>query len=452
MTTTTSVALGPDDDRLGLPIVPGRLPLLGHSLHVTLWVHRYVQLLAATGAELIWVKRAPNSWAIECCSPAGIELLCSKSGSNAHYADLAPVLLGRSLLTRDGREHRAQRNAMNAPFNPRGLSALGTSAVMKATIIERVEQLLAQREFVGLIATRELALDIIFRILGIPGDELPSWRRHYEDVLLSTFPIRWDLPGTPLRRAKRGRAWVSERIRARLAELRRDGPQAQGLLAEMVRGWDAQGEDRESDEVLVDNVLLLALAGHETTASTMAWMACHLAADPELFARARAEAVAGGEVPATAKELEAFPLIEGVFRECLRLYPPVPGISRLLTEPVELCGRELPAGVHVSFPIILWQRDPSRFSEPDAFMPQRWLGKDRKPEPLDNVAFSYGPHFCLGYHVAWMESVQFAVALLQALAARGERLELVKGLPKPTTLGLLHPNKAQTRLRIVADA
>ncbi|MCB9745275.1 MAG: cytochrome P450 [Alphaproteobacteria bacterium] len=448
---TTSTALTfatPDDDRLGLPIAPGRLPVIGHSLHLTFWMESFLKTLREMDEELVWVNSAPGSWVVEVKDPSHFDLLRSKAGSNAHYFQLAQVLLGHSLLTRDGKEHRTQRNAMNSPFTPKGLSALGTSAVMKETVLERIGELLQKPEFVGLVETRELALDIIFRILGIDRAELPAWREQYEEVLLSTFPIKWDLPGSPHRRASRGRAWVSERVRARVEELRQD-TEAEGLLAEMVRGWDAQ-EERGEDEILVDNVLLLALAGHETTASTMAWMLCHLAQDPELFDRAMAEAKAGGEVPGSPKELGNFPLIEGIFRECLRLYPPVPAVSRLLTEPVEVGDKLIPAGVQLSFPIILWQRDPRRFEDPDAFKPERWVGMDRKPQPIDNIGFSFGPHFCLGYHVAWMEAVQFGVALMLGLAESGKRLELVKGFPKVETLGLLHPKKAMTRVRLVA--
>ncbi|MCB9744785.1 MAG: cytochrome P450 [Alphaproteobacteria bacterium] len=447
MTTTAIAMRTPADDRLGIPIAPGRLPVIGHALHITLWVESFLKRLEGLGEDMVWVRNAPGSWVVDCLNPAALDLLRAKTSSNAHYSQLAEVLLGRSVLTRDGQEHRSQRNAMNAPFTPKGLGALGTSAIMKETVLERMGRLLDQPEFVGLVETRELALDIIFRILGIDRDELPAWREHYEDVLLSTFPLKWDLPGSPHRRATRGRAWVSERICARIEQIRADEG-AEGLLAEMVRGWDAQ-EDREGDDTLVDNVLLLALAGHETTASTMAWMLCHLAADPELLERVKAEALAVGEVPASPKELAQFPLIEGLFREALRLYPPVPAVSRLMTEPVEVYGRAIPAGVQLSFPIILWQRDPKRFPEPEAFKPERWVGMDRKPQPIDNITFSFGPHFCLGYHVAWMEAVQFGVALALGLAERGKRLELVNGFPAINCMGLLHPKKAQTRVRVV---
>ena len=248
--------------------------------------------------------------------------------------------------------------------------------------------------------------------------------------------------------ATKGRAWISARIANRIAGIRSD-TSAEGLLAEMVRGWDGQEERPDDDQQLIDNVMLLVLAGHETTASTMAWMTSHFAKDPDLWKRCSAEACAGPGIPGAPGELAHYPLIEGVFRECLRLYPPVPNITRLLTEPLEVNGQLLPAGVHLSFPILGWQRDPIRYTQPDAFRPSRWAGSNRKPDPIDNIAFSFGPHFCLGYHVAWLEAVQYAVGLLRALAEAGKRLELVRGFPKATYFGLCHPQKRRTEVRVV---
>ncbi len=429
-----------------LPVLPGRAPFFGHMMRLFFRPDKVIRKVDALKSDFVWVQARPGGWHLQVRNPEHFNLLRSKSATNRHYAELANLLLGRSLLTRDGKVHRVQRASMNSPFTPKGLRAAGTSAIMKETIEERVAALIARPKFTALTQTRSLALDIIFRILGIPGRELEQWREHYEEMLFATFPLKWEFPYSPAWRAIRGRNWISTAIQRRLDAVRAD-PNSEGLLAEMVRGWDAS-EEREDDSVLIDNILLLGLAGHETTASTMAWMVCHLAASPNLFARALNEVEGVGAIPATPAELIHFPLIEGIFRECLRLYPPVPFVSRALVEPVQVGGVELPAGVEVSFPILLWQRNASRYPDPERFLPDRWIGLPRKPEPLDNIGFSFGPHFCLGYHVAWMEAVQFGVGLVLELARQNKRLKLFGRFPKPRYFGLCQPKKHQTRVRV----
>lgn len=453
MSTTTALTYNnPNQERLGLPVLPGALPVFGHQLKLLFAPMDFVQqarrLCQDSNTDFVWVSLGLGNWVLDCFNPNAYEVLRDKSCSVRHYANFAPTLLGNSLLTQDGEPHRSARNAMNTPFTPKGLSGLGTSALMKEVVEQHVAAMLKKSTCNGLIETRNLALDIIFRILGIDHSELDQWREHYEEVMLSLLPFPWKIPGFPAWRAARARAWVETRILSRVNAIRKE-PEATGLLAEMVRGWDAR-EERGEDRELVDNVLLLALAGHETTASTMTWMACALARDRALWDRVVAEAQAVGEVPSAPKDLAAFPLIEGLFRECLRLYPPVMAITRLLTEPVEICGMQIPKDTQVSFPVVAWYRDERFYPDPERFTPERWLGRDRRPTPMETMAFSFGPHFCLGYHVAWTEAVQFGVALALQASAAGLRPELVSGFPTAARKGLCTPKKSMTGLRWVS--
>jgi cytochrome P450 len=432
-----------------LPRLRGGWPIVGHTLRQLFWPMEFVAQLRALSGDLAWVNQGRGRWALYCMDPEMYEVLKDKSCSVRHYLDIAPTLLGNSLLTQDGDVHRSGRTAMNAPFTPKGLTAQGTSALMKEVIERQVSVMLDKPDPNALIELRTLALDIIFRILGIPHEELDGWRDHYEEVMLTLAPVKIKFPGSPEWRAERGRAWITERIQARVTAVRAD-PTITGLLAEMVRGWDAQ-ELRGDDIGLIDNVLLLALAGHETTASTMTWMVCHLAQDHDLWGRVVAEAHAASEVPQNPKDLARFPVIEALFREALRLYPPVVSISRQLLEPVEVSGVTVPAGTELTFPILAWNRDERHYPEPERFHPDRWVGRERRPSPLETIAFSFGPHFCLGYHVAWTEAVQMGVALALQAGARGVRPVMAAGPPKARYLGLCTPDKKTTRVRWVAD-
>jgi cytochrome P450 monooxygenase len=87
-------------------------------------------------------------------------------------------------------------------------------------------------------------------------------------------------------------------------------------------------------------------------------------------------------------------------------------------------------------------RNPERYPDPDRFLPERWLARDKKPGPLETAQFGGGPHFCLGYHVAWLEAVLFLVCVARTFGARGTAPVTVGGaLPQPSYVPLQRPPK-----------
>jgi len=133
----------------------------------------------------------------------------------------------------------------------------------------------------------------------------------------------------------------------------------------------------------------------------------------------------------------------------VRMHPPFGSITRLATEAAPLYGKTIPQGTIVA--ISLWgsSHDPELYPDPDAFMPSRWLSRSSPPTAVEIVQFGAGPHFCLGYHLAWLEAVQFAVALAQEMIRRGRRPRLVDGVvPRPIYLPTEHP-PAKTTVEFV---
>src|SRR5262249_1377856 len=142
--------------------------------------------------------------------------------------------------------------------------------------IERhLEQWLARPTVRILAATRELVLGLILGMLGVPPQDLAAFRRDSGGLMLLgiSFPI--DLPGTPRRRGLAARGRPDARIKKLVDEVRAL-PDARGFLADLAHGRDEGGRTL-ADRDLLDNLRLLILAGHETTASVMAWMLATLA-------------------------------------------------------------------------------------------------------------------------------------------------------------------------------
>ena len=160
-----------------------------------------------------------------------------------------------------------------------------------------------------------------------------------------------------------------------------------------------------SDAEIRDELLTLLVAGHETTATALAWAMERLARHPEKLERLRAEVPAGEDAYLTA-----------TIQETLRLRPVIVLVIRKLTEPVEIGGYELPAGASVTPCIHLVHRNPEIYPEPDRFLPERFL--DNPPGTYTWIPFGGGVRRCLGASFAQFE---MAVVLRELVGRREVR-------------------------------
>lgn len=420
-------------------MMAGAYPVVGHLPALYMDTLGLVRRAERELGPLFWLDQGFGHYALYCTTPESFDLYRNRVTSSEHLLAVAGQFLGESMIVHDGPRHQHMRSAMNAPFTPKGLGALEVGGVLAATIRERVDRWPARREIKILGETRELALELIFRLMGIEDRDLTEWREHYEEFVLIALNLPIDLPGFPRWRGRRARAWLDERLLALIREARgrQDG---RGLLWEIVHTRD-EGGLHLSDQELLDNIRLLLLAGHETTATVMAWMVIELAARPALWDQLGDEA-AVNELPTTPKELRNFPLAEAIFRESLRMHPPVASDGRIVTGELELAGRRIPEGTMMSLCLAHLSRHPDLYTDGDRFMPERWLDRKQPISPVETAQFGGGPHFCLGYHVAWMEGVQFAVALARTMRAAGLR-PVVDGPPVTTRyLPLARPDPA----------
>lgn len=425
--------------RLGFPVMRGAFPVVGH---IPALATDCLGLFRVAEEELgshFWIDAGFGLDVLQCVVPEVFAIFKNKTTSSSYMQDTLGTLVGGSLIVHDGVKHEHMRSAMNGPFLPRGLTGAGVGDII-AGIVERRVRSWVGRDVRILSETRESALEVMFRICGITDPDLTAWRRHYEELALLALNIPLDFPGSPRRRGFAGRAWIDERLTAMVRAARSEDPDA-SLLGALAHARDDQGRPLEERE-LVDNLRLLLFAGHETSASTMAWMTAILAQRPEVWERLCAEARAADGIPRSPKEARAFPFAEALFRETLRLYPPVPTEARHVIADFELAGRTIPKGVNIGFSIINLSRSRALFDRPDDFVPERWLGRDQAPTALELVQFGGGPHFCLGYHLAWLEIVQFAVTLARELGGRGKRPRLAGPPPRMRYFPLLHPSKS----------
>jgi cytochrome P450 monooxygenase len=431
--------------REGIPILPGALPLVGHAPFNLGDVLTFLRNAEKRVGPLFWMQNAGN-WGLVCMGEPGFELLKNKVTTSEHIREAAKDFIGDALLSRDGAHHRHLRSAMNGPFTPRGLTSTGASA-LSAEVIEARVAGFAREDLFLVHEAQQLALDIIFRVLGIDQSELGAWNHNYREFVLGAIPLPFDLPFSPLRRARKGRQWLDARL-SLLISAARGQPATAGALAALLEAKDDDGHSLEDSE-LVQNLRLLTLAGHETTASAIGWLGIVIAQRPDLWEKLRDEATAAPGVPRTPEELKRHPFAEALFREVLRLYPPIAFTARQATEDLELHGKHVPKGTVITVPIGTYGYDPEVYPEPERFEPSRWLGKRSPPSAMELAAFGGGPHFCLGYHMAWAEVVQFATAFARELARRGVKPQLAPGAaPKLSYFPFGVPPK-RTRIELV---
>src|SRR6266852_1106534 len=210
-----------------------------------------------------------------------------------------------------------------------------------------------------------------------------------------------------------------------IAERRASGKDDGDLLSMLLAARDEDGS-RMSDHQLRDEVMTLFLAGHETTALTLAWSWYLLGTNPDAERKFHAEldGVLGDRAPSAA-DLPRLKYTEQIAKESMRLYPPAYGLGREAIDDYEIGGFRVPAGTQVFMFQWATQRDPRFYDRPDEFMPERWTEDfiARLPK-YAYFPFGGGPRACIGASFAMME-----IILCLATIGQKFRLQLVPDHP-----------------------
>lgn len=265
-------------------------------------------------------------------------------------------------------------------------------------------------------AKQSSSLTLIFQARASVGleriaDRLPAIAPRLRDLAEKLLvPIRW--PGKRTTALEAALAVLDERVARVIAARRGQRQERRDLLGLLLDARDEDDGATMSDKQIRDEVLTLFVAGHETTASALAWTLMLLAQHPDVYANVRAEVDALGRVP-TFEDLDKLPLSLRVFKEALRLYPPVYIIGRVVVSDVEIGGYLIPKGTIVLISPYALQRRPHLWPNPERFDPDRFLpeAEARRPKAAF-IPFSAGPRTCIGNTFALMEGPLVLATLL----------------------------------------
>lgn len=363
----------------------------------------------------------------------------SEAFSAAYDRPAPKLILGNPVTFQDGAPHRRQRSLMHAPLKGAGLA--GVAPLIAEAVRENVDRW----ERVSLLeATRVLTLSVILRAGMNIQDHVDARRMERLFArMLSGLVWPWRFPGSPLSRGFAARREIDALLTAKIDEARRDSAPSRGdVLSLLARARDDEGDGLTDSEVL-DNVRVLVLAGHETTASVLAWVLIHLATDGDLWQAVCDEAGPDAPPPLSLQDVRALPLVQAVVNEALRRYPPSWSIRRTVAaDDVELYGHALPRGTVIHVSPLATQHLPACWSNPWTFDVHRWLD-GRQPAPDTWLPFGSGDHVCLGMAFALLEIAQ--VVVLLASKRRRPVLDGEYDL-RPVLLPLIHPDR-RIRLR-----
>lgn len=366
---------------------------------------------------------------------------------------LGPAI-GESLFVAEGEHWKWQRRAAAPVFTHRNVAAL--APVMSHAASRSVARIAAQvgrgaDVFAEMVtATFEVISDVTFS--GGEGFDRETVHRAIETYIGQTAKVSLlDILGAPPWVPRLHRIFGSagmddmkkvadQAIERRRAEGAKPVPD---LLDLLLRAEDPSTHRQMNTAELRDNLLTFIVAGHETTALTLAWALYLCAFDPAVQEAARAEAQSAlGDRPATAEDLPALPLTRQIVDEALRLYPPAAFLSRTAQTADTLLGREVKRGDTVILPIYALHRHHALWRDPDAFDPARFA-TGQKIDRFAYLPFGDGPRICIGASFALQE----AVIILASLLARFRFTAIPGRAPKPVMILTLRP-QGGVRLRV----
>ncbi|MEM9283665.1 MAG: cytochrome P450, partial [Verrucomicrobiota bacterium] len=352
--------------------------------------------------------------------------------SESMHLALEP-LLGNSIFTTNGEVWERQRRLLNPAFADNGLKKVFPLMQEAVTdLLGRLDHFENEECPIGDEMTHVTA-DIIMRtILSYPlgADEAMDLARRFErfqmkasivNMLVSMRLPRWILPRNWLiwrSEGKKIRSLLGQIISSRYKEFHSNTKTGYGdILEGLMSTIDPVTETSFSEKELVDQIVMLFLAGHETSASALGWTLFILAHQPHYVDAIRKEVRESCPDSSNLRfnEVSKLKFTRAIFKESLRIYPPVPFFSRSACQAGEIQNRPIQSGDLVNLSPYLVHRHESLWQQPDEFRPERFLsGTAEKINSSQYFPFSMGPRICIGAAFAQQEALLTLIRICES--------------------------------------
>ncbi len=391
--------------RQSLPGSKGK-PLVGHSFDFIGDPMGMGLKLSSRYGDVFWINALGTTF-ISMMGPDANQLVFRNQGdlfsNNQGWDYYIGKFFHRGIMLLDFEEHRHHRGIMQAAFKKPVL--VQYLERMNPAIEQGIRRWKTGRNFEVLTHIKQLTLDIATDIfmgekLGPEADKINN--AFVDCVRAGTSLVRFPVPGGRWKKGLDGRVVLEDFFRARIDQ-KRANP-GEDLFSRLCQAEDEMGR-RFSDDDVINHMIFLMMAAHDTSTITLSTMFYQLARHPEWQDRLREESFRLGKRYVDHDDLGKLEDASLVMKESLRLIPPVHGIPRKTVKDVEFKGYHIPAGSMLSVSPLVTHRMKEWWSHPDVFDPERFseARNEHKKHPYQYVPFGGGAHMCIGLHFAEMQ-------------------------------------------------
>lgn len=355
---------------------------------------------------------------------------------------LKPVVGLHSLLLLDGPDHRRERKLIMPTFLGKRMHAYG--ATIRDIVNRHIDLWPVQREFTLLTKTQDITFEIIARLVFGFDDErtISEFGSHIHRILKLAILLFPDCNGDIMaERLVRGIGRVFPRWNVFAAleavdelihleygkRVKSDAREREDVLSLLVKARYEDGGAMTREEIR-DELMTLLMAGHETSATILAWSIYHLSRHPHALQRLQDEIDAhcqGGPIPLHA--IPSLKFLEAVIKETMRMTPVFSLVARVLKEAQTIEARTYPARVILSPNIYGTHHRPDLWQDPDKFRPERFLNGEANP--FHYFPFGGGTRICIGMNFAMYEMKIFIAEMVRRTrfsAAPGYQARVVR--------------------------
>jgi cytochrome P450 len=432
----------PPVDSSALPPGPG-WPVLAQSAGLLRFRHRFVPYLHRKYGDTFTVRIVPGGRPLVLFTrPEHAKEIFAGDPEVFHAgkanAILGPIMGEHSLLLQDSGEHKRARKLLMPAFN--GHALRGYESLVTELARDEVGRWVPGSQIRALDRMNALTLEVILRVVfGVTDEHRLAQLRPRVNRTVDISPVillGWGYPRLqrigPWKRTVQNQLALDRLIYAEIRERRHatDLAERTDVLSRLIQadGGDAQTPPL-TDTELRDQLVTLLLAGHETTATALAWALYEIGRDPEQLRRAREAATTGDDA-----------WLDAVMKESMRLHPVIPMVVRTLMKPATVGGYDLPAGTTIGPSILVAHSRADNHAEPDVVRPERFL--DHNPPTNTWIPFGGGVRRCIGAGFSLMEGV----AVLREVLAAYDVTSLGDDAPKVRNITSVPRHGARIRV------
>ena len=311
------------------------------------------------------------------------------------------MLLGNGIIVSDGAFWRRQRRMIQPAFSRQCIDGLAEKMrTANQEWLVRWQEKADKNELLDVSAdTSELSLEIILRCLFSDDMDRLIKQEGKNPFEILTYDLARDIQFVMKFRA------LKSFVQQFIDERRESSTRYHDFLEAFMEAKDKESGEGMSDKEIIDEVMTLIIAGHETGATTLNWAWYLLSQNPEEEKKLHIEVDnnIAEDIP-TFEEVAQLPFSRQVVEEALRLYPPVWLYSRTAIADDKVCGYDIPAGTNIFFAPYYLHRHPDFWDEPDAFLPDRFAADAvKKRHKFAFIPFSAGPRRCIGDYFSIVE-------------------------------------------------